>query len=199
MSYDIFGKWNANVTVEDPGLRVYINLNSKLVFHNQGRHVLRAFGKANVHIVERLINTLMRGGTGEKVGGRVIRDRGGTGKKTKMYNIAKKAFDIIHEKTKKNPLEVLIKALENAAPREETTRVKYGGVINHIAVDVSPARRVDFALRNIGKGVAIRSFDNKKSAAQALAEEIILASNNDPTSHAIARKVEVERVAHSSR
>jgi small subunit ribosomal protein S7 len=199
MSYDIFNKWDSNVHVGDPGLQKYINLETKLVFHNQGRHVFKAFGKTNVHIVERLINTLMRGGTGGKIGGRVIRDRGGTGKKTKMYNVTKKAFEIISKKTGKNPVEILVKAIENAAPREETTKVKRGGVAYHIAVDIAPLRRLDFALRNIGKAVVIRSFDNKKSAAVALAEELILASNNDPTSHAITRKVEAERIARSSR
>ena len=199
MKYDVFGKWNSEVDVQDPGLRRYINLQGKLVLHDQGRHARKMFGKGETHIVERLINTLMRGGTGKKVGGHVIRDRGGTGKKIKMYKVAKVAFELINKKTGKNPVEVLIKALENSAPREETTRVKYGGVVYHVAVDISPMRRVDFALRNVGKAVAIRSFDNKKSAADALAEELILASQNDPNSHAIARKVEVERVARSSR
>ena len=93
----------------------------------------------------------------------------------------------------------MVKAIENSAPREETTRVKYGGVVYHMAVDISPQRRIDFALRNIGRAVTMRSFDVKKSAAEALAEELILASNNDNQSHAIARKIEVERVAKSSR
>lgn len=196
----VFGKWSSEgIAVNDLGLRPYINLSSPLTDLTQGRHARKAFGKAKVHIVERLVNNMMRGGTGEKLGGRVIRDRGGCGKKTKMHAICKKAFEMVNQKTGKNPIEVLVRAIENSAPREETTRVKYGGVIYHLAVDISPMRRVDFALRNIGRAMAIRSFNNPKSAETALAEELVLASQNDTQSHAIARKVEIERVARSSR
>lgn len=195
----VFGKWKSDVEVLDPSLKEYINLNAKVSFFTQGRHAKKTFGKAKVHVVERLINNLMRGGTGRKIAGRVIRGRGGCGKKIKMYNITKKAFELINQKTGKNPIEILVRAIENAAPREETTRVKYGGITYQQAVDVSPQRRVDFALRNIGRAFAIRSFDNPKSAAEALAEELILAANNDAQSHAVARRIDIERVAKSSR
>ncbi len=195
----IFGKWESKAKITDPGIRRYLNLDARIVLHNQGRHAKKTFGKTKVHIVERLINSLMRGGTGRKIGGKVIRGRGGTGKKTKMHEITKKAFEIIHTKTKQNPVEVLVKAIENAAPREETTRVKYGGAIQHLPVDIAPQRRIDFALRNIARAVAIKSFDTKKTAEEALAEELILASKNEPSSNAIAKKIEVERIAKSSR
>jgi small subunit ribosomal protein S7 len=195
----VFGKWNSDVEVLDPGLRVYINLKAVASFFTQGRHAKKVFGKARVHIVERLINNLMRGGTGKKISGRVIRGRGGCGKKAKMYNVTKRAFEIVNQKTGKNPIEVLIRAIENSAPREETTRVKYGGITYPVAVDVSPQRRIDFALRNIARAFAIRSFDNKKSAADALAEELILASNSDAQSHAVARRIDIERTAKSAR
>jgi len=195
----VFGKWDSNVKVNDPGLKRYINLDPRYVYHTQGKQASIKFGKSKVHIVERLVNTLMRGGTGRKIGGKIIRDRKGCGKKAKMYRIVEEAFDEIYKRTKKNPLQLLVQAIENAAPREETTRVKYGGIINLIPVDISPQRRVDLALRNIGKAVAMRSFDSKKSAKNALVEEIILASNNDPQSHAVSRKIEIERMAKSSR
>jgi small subunit ribosomal protein S7 len=195
----VFGKWKSDVVVMDPGLKDYINLNAKLSLFTQGRLSQKTFGKAKMHLVERLINNLMRGGTGKKISGRVIRGRGGCGKKAKMCNIAKKAFEIVNQKTGKNPVEVLVRAIENSAPREETTRVKYGGITYQLAVDVSPQRRVDFALRNMGRASAIRSFDNPKSAAEALAEELILASTNDAQSHAVARRIDIERMAKSSR
>ena len=195
----VFKKWESNVPVTDPGIEKYINLNAKIVMHNQGRHAKKTFGKTNLHIVERLINSLMRGGTGKKIGGKIIRGRGGCGKKSKMHKITQKAFEIIHTKTKQNPIEVLVKAIENAAPREETTRVKYGGVIAHLPVDVAPQRRIDFALRNIARAVAIKSFKSKKSSEQALAEELIFASKNEPASNAISKRNEVERVAKASR
>lgn len=195
----VFDKWKSEVEITDLGLKKYINLDMKFVLHDQGRHAHKKFSKKDVHIVERLINTLMRGGTGRKIGGKVIRDKGGTGKKTKMWKTTKQAFEMINKKTSENPISILAKAIENSAPREETTRVKYGGVVYHVAVDISPQRRVDFALRNIGKAVAIRSFSKPKTTVEALAEELILASQNDTNSHAIARKIEVERIARSSR
>ena len=195
----IFGKWESKATITDPGIKKYINLDTKIVLHNQARHTLKTFGKTKMHIVERLINSLMRGGTGKKIGGKIIRGRGGTGKKAKMHEITKKAFEIIHKKTKQNPIEILIKAIENAAPREETTRVKYGGSLQHLAVDIAPQRRIDFALRNIARAVAIKSFDSKKTAEEALADELILASKNEQSSNAIAKRNEVERIAKSSR
>lgn len=195
----VFGKWESVGEITDPGIEKYINLNAKIVMHNQGRHAKKTFGKTNLHIVERLINSLMRGGTGKKIGGKIIRDRGGCGKKSKMHKVTQDAFEIIHTKTKQNPVEILTKAIVNSAPREETTRVKFGGIIAHLAVDVAPQRRIDFALRNIARAVAIKSFKSKKSAEQALAEELILASKNEPASNAISKKNEVERIAKSSR
>ncbi|MEM3412187.1 MAG: 30S ribosomal protein S7 [archaeon] len=199
MSNYIFSRWKSEVSNVDPSLKKYICLDAKIHLFNEGRQARKSFLKSKVHIVERLINTLMRGGTGRKIGGKVIRDRGGCGKKIKMYNAVKKAFEIIEQKTKKNPVEVLVKAIENSAPCEETTKVKYGGIIYHIPVDVAPQRRVDFAIRNIGKAVAIRSFDCKKTLEEALAEELILAAENNAQSFAIARKNEVERIAASAR
>ena len=195
----VFEKWESKAIVTDPGIQKYINLNAKFVMHDQGRHAKKTFGKTQMHIVERLVNTLMRGGTGRKLSGKIIRGRGGCGQKTKMYKIVQESFEIIHQKTKKNPIEVVIQAIENSAPREETTRIKFGGVTYPLAVDVAPQRRIDFALRNIGRAVAMRSFKSKKTAAQALSEELMYAAKNENQSHSITRKIEVERIAKSSR
>ncbi len=196
----IFGKWNTEeIEIQDKGLQEYINLDTNTPIHNQGTQRKQATGKREINIVERLINTLMRGGTGEKISGTVIRDRGGTGKKTKMYKNVKKAFEKIEEETGKNPVEILVKAIENSAPREETTRVERGGIARHEPVDVSPKRRVDFSLRKIGKSVALDSFRSPKSASDVLKEELILASNGDSDSYAVSQKINVERVAESSR
>ncbi len=195
----VFGKYDTKVEVADPGLKAYINLEPRIVVHTQGRHAKKNFGRKNVHVVERLINNLMRSGTGGKIGGKLIRDRGACGKKTKVMNALMEAFEIIEKREKQNPLQVLVRAIENAAPREEVTRIRTGGVISPIAVDISPLRRLDIALRNIGLAVVIQSFNNPKSFSQAIADEIILASKNDPASYAIKRKLEIERIAKSSR
>ena len=202
MAFKYFGKWGAEgVSVADPGLQKYIRLESlSPVLHSGGKHAKKQFGKAELTIVERLMNKLMRSGPGaRKLGGRVIRGAGACGKKHKAYNIVRRSFDIIEQKAKKNPLQVLINAVQNSAPREETTRISYGGITYHLAVDSAPQRRLDIALKNIAGGAFAASFRNKKTIQECLADELIMASNNDMKSFAIARKEETERIAKGAR
>jgi len=196
----IFGKYSSNVTIEDPTIAQYISLEPVYFPHSHGRHAKRYLGKARVNLIERLANKLMRGGTGEKIGGKVIRTEGRLqGKKTKTLKIIKEAFEIIEQRTKQNPVQLLVKAVENSAPREDVTRVEYGGVMYPVAVDISALRRLNVALRNIALAAIIKAFGNKKTISEALAEEIILASSNDANSYAIKRKDEIERIARSAR
>lgn len=195
----MFEKWDTTeVVVDDPGLVNYINLKMTSL-HTHGRRSAKQFGKSEMSIAERLVNTIMRSCSGRKVGGKLVRHRFGCGKKTTAIKTVNNAFAIIEEKTKQNPLQVLVKAIENAAPREETTRVKFGGITRHIAIDISPQRRVDFALRNIGVAALGKAYKTKKSRAAVLASEIIAASEGDNNCMAIARKNEVERVAKGAR
>jgi small subunit ribosomal protein S7 len=188
------------VVVRDPGLKRYIHLEPKLAVHTCGRHANRQFAKAQVPIVERLMNKLMRSGPGaRKLRGRVIRGGGATGKKMKAYNIVRRAFEIIEQRTGKNPIQVLVDAVQNAAPREETTRLTYGGITYYVAVDSAPQRRLDIALRNLAAGAYAASFNNKKPIEECLAEEIILAANNDTKSFAVVQKEEIERIAKGAR
>jgi len=183
----LFGKWTfENIDVRDPSLKKYICLRPTFLPHTGGRHEHDRFGKSRVPIVERLINNLLKHGRN-------------MGKKHLAYNIVKNAFEIIHLRTKQNPIGVLVRAIENAAPREETTRIMYGGIIYHVAVDVAPQRRVDLALRHITDGARNCAFNNPKPIEECLADEIIAVANNDPKSYAIAKKEEIERIALSSR
>jgi len=183
----LFGKYaSGEVVVKDGGLAKYINLTPTAVPHTTARHANKWFGKSKVNIVERLINNMMR-------------TEVFTGKKLKAYNVTKKAFDIIEQRTKKNPIQVLVEALENAAPREEITRLQFGGISVPKAVDIAPSRRLDIALRNISKGTVNASFKNTKPVEQCLAEELILASKGDMNSFSVAKKEEIERVASSAR
>ena len=183
----IFGKYSTNdIVIEDAGLAKYIDLESMMVPHSGGKHANMWFGKSKLSIVERLINNIMRT---EKY----------TGKKLKAYKAVSDAFDIIAAKTKKNPVQVLVEALQNAAPREEVTRLQFGGISVPKAVDISPQRRLDIALRNIATGVVAASAKNKKSIEDCLADELMLASRGDMTSFAVAKKEESERVAQSAR
>lgn len=192
----LFGKYPyTDIVVNDLSLANYINLTPKSYPNIYGRS-----NKGMANIVERLMNKLMRGGTGHKVGGHVIRTEGQLqGKKLKVMHIVEDAFDIVAKNTKKNPLQVFINALERAAPIEDTTRVRYGGISYNVAVDISSVRRVNVSVNNLAFSAVIGAFKNRKTLADALANELILASNNDPNSYAIKKRVESERMARSAR
>ena len=196
----LFGKYQYDVEVADISLKNYINLTPKTYPQSFRRTSQKKFSKATINIVERLENALMRGGTGGKVGGRVIRTEGRLqGKKLKTMHIIEQAFEIVNKQTGKNPLQLLVIALENSAPIEDTTRVRYGGIISNVAVDISASRRLDIALRNMAMATVIGAFGSKKTIVDALANELILAANSDVNSYAIKRKNEVERMARSAK
>ncbi len=202
MSEKLFDKYDLSaVTVADPGLAVYINLMPISIPHSHGRHAKKPFGKGKVNIVERLANKLMRGGTGEKTSGKVIRTAGRLqGKKLRVIGIVEQAFDKLAAKTQKNPVQLLVDAVQNAAPREDFTRVSFGGVSYQVAVDVSASRRLDMALRNIALAAIMGAFDSRKTLADALADEIEFAAKGDVnSSYAIKKRDETERMARSSR
>ncbi|UCE80650.1 MAG: 30S ribosomal protein S7 [Methanobacteriota archaeon] len=183
----LFGKFDVSeVEVADAGIARYIDISPIAVPHTGGKHSSRAFGKSKMSIVERLINGMMR-------------TEDFTGKKIKSYRAVEDAFVLIHEKTDRNPLQMLVDALQNAAPREEVTRLQYGGISVPKAVDVAPARRVDLALRHLCQGALESSHKSKKPIGECLADEIIAAANGDVTCHSVAKKEEVERVSASAR
>jgi small subunit ribosomal protein S7 len=174
-----------DVTIEDRGLARYINLDTEnillgAVFAN------KMFAKSKVPLVERLINNIMR-------------TENYNGKKIKAYKIVRSSFDIVEKKTKQNPLQILVNAVQNAAPKEEATRLRFGGILVPKAVDTSPQRRLDIAIRNISTGAVNTSHKNKKRMEQCLADEIMKAAENDLNSFAVSKKNEMERVAKSAR
>ena len=184
----LFDKWEwEGVEITDEGLKAYIGLKSSFLPHSCGRHEHKRFAKSKMNIVERLINRIMRTDTN-------------TGKKSKTINIVRATFEIIHQKMRQNPIQILIKAIENAAPREETTRISYGGIIYHQAVDVAPLRRIDISIANITEGAMKTSKNSVKSIEECLADELIAAAqNNAQKSLAIKKKEEKERIALSAR
>ncbi len=183
----LYNRWDfTEVEVEDQGLRRYINLTPVYLPHTGAKHANKRFGREKVNIVERLINNTMRT---EKF----------TGKKSKAFATVRKAFEIIEKKSKTNPIQVLVNALQNAAPREEITRLRFGGISVPRAVDIAPSRRLDIAVRNICKGAVASTHKSKKPIEACLADEIMLAANEEITSFSISRKEELERVAVSAR
>jgi small subunit ribosomal protein S7 len=183
----LWNKWSfKGVEVKSPGLKRYISLKPILIPHSGGRHEHQRFAKSQVNIVERFTNNLMRHGS---VGG----------KKAKAANIVRLAFEIIHLKTGRNPVEVLVNAVENSAPSEDTTRIAYGGIVYHKAVDISPQRRVDLALRFLADGARSDGIKSPKPIEECVADELIAAAQQDSRSYAISKRNEMERVALASR
>ena len=196
-NFKIFDLYDlSEVSVSDLGLKSVINLQPKLVLKSYGRNVQK-MGQTKVNVVERLMNKLaVAGHRGRKHKielGRV------TGKYTKNMNIILAALKIVEERTKKNPVQVLINAIEHSAPRDEITVIEYGGARYPQAVDDAPLRRVNLALKHIIHGASDKAFNKKKTITQALAEEIILASENSGDSFAARKRIEAEKQADSAR
>jgi len=191
----LFNRWDTSkIEVNDLGLQKVISLKPSVIPITFGRHEHQRLRKAEVNIFERMANKLMH------FGKKYAKNTGRMGgKKAKALNVVKTALDIIHLETGKNPVELFVKAIENASPNEDTTRIVYGGVVYHVSVDVAPLRRVDLALRFIAEGVRESTYSNPQTIEEALAKEIVLASNNDMGSHAVKKKNEQERIAMASR
>lgn len=183
----LFGKWSfSDVEVLDPGLKRYVGLGPTFLPRSGGRHQHQPFRKAEVPVVEKLVNQLMRPGL-----------QGGM--KTKAIGIVRNALEIIHLRTGRNPVEVLIRALENAAPCEDVTRVAYGGIVYHRSVDISPMRRLDLAMRFMVEGARKGAKGSPATIDEVLAEEILSAANKDSKSYAVSKRGEMERIALASR
>ena len=183
----LFNKWDlGEVQITDPGLVRYISLNPVIVPHSTGKFTRQEFNKANMLIVERLINRLMQ-------------TEVNTGNKQLAIRIVRDSFDIIYKKTKKNPVQVLVEAIANTGPREETVRLKYGGINVPKSVDTAPLRRVNSSLVFISDAVKKAAHKSKKPVAVCLADELIAASKGDVKTYSVNKKEERERIAKSAR
>jgi small subunit ribosomal protein S7 len=193
----LFNTWDStDVEIKDPGLVNYISLKPVLIPHTSGRHAHRRFRKSRVPIVERYVNKLLNAGRRKDKKTRTGRN---AGKKLHAINVLRRAFEMIDFRTGLNPVQVLVTAIENTAPAEETTRISYGGMAYPRSVDVAPQRRIDLALRYLAVGAVRNAHKNAKSLEECIVDELMLAYKGDPGSFAIARKEERERVARSAR
>merc|ERR1712099_126247 len=185
----LFNKWSCDeVNVTDISLTDYLACKdryAKFLPHSAGRYAAKRFRKALCPIVERLVNSLMMHGRNN-------------GKKLMTVRIVKHSFEIIHLLTAENPLQVLVNAIINSGPREDSTRIGRAGTVRQ-AVDVSPLRRVNQAIWLLCTGAREASFRNIKSIAECLADELINAAKGSSNSYAIKKKDELERVANSNR
>ena len=180
----LFGKYPYSEEVKDVTLADLMAINTSksniIVPHTSGRYQIKRFRKIQCPIIERLTNSLMYHGRNN-------------GKKCLAIKIIKQAFEIISLVTNKNPLEVVLKAITVAGPREDSTRIGAGGTVKKTAVDVSPLRRI-----NIGIYLEA-SFRTSKNIAECLADELIACAAESNSSYAIRKKDEIERAAKANR
>lgn len=193
-----FNRWNSEgVSAADPGLQSYITTIPRFVPKTGARYARKKFHKSRTFIVERFMNRIMVSGHRSKK--HFISSGHNAGKAQLISKIMIKVMERLEAATGKNPIQVLITAIENAAPREEIIAIEYGGARYPKAVEVSPQRRIDLAMRFMTQGAAQKAFNKKKTIHETLSDEILNAFNLSPNSAAISKKHELERQADSSR
>jgi small subunit ribosomal protein S7 len=194
----LFNRWETDgIEVSDPGLKRYINLKPFIVPKTSGRFSPTSIHKVDMSVVERFINKLaVPGHKGKKhklTSGHV------PGRYDLLYRSVKEAFDIMEKRTKKNPLQILVRAIENGALLEEVVGYRVGGIIARKAVVTSPQRRLDVALRLMVQNIFSRAFKSRKSFAETIADELIDIANNDQRNNVIRERIRTEKEAEGAR
>ncbi|AEM73926.1 30S ribosomal protein S7 [Caldicellulosiruptor acetigenus] len=117
------------------------------------------------------------------------------GKKSIAQKIVYGAFDIIREKTGKDPLEVLEAALNNVMPVLEVRPRRVGGATYQVPIEVAPDRRLSLGIRWLVEYA--RERKDKRTMKEKLAAEIMDAANN--TGGAVKKKEDTHRMAEANR
>src|SRR4030065_2072179 len=113
--HKLYGKWDfSEIEIKDPSIRNYVNLAPIFLPHSGGKNSKKQFAKSTLNIVERLVNKMMR-------------EEHNTAQKITVNKTVKNAFDIITKKPGQHPVQVLVNAIANAGPREDTVRLQYRG------------------------------------------------------------------------
>lgn len=194
----LFNHWDTSeVKINDFGLRNQINLEPIIVPRTGGRFTTRQKDKRKMNIVERFMNKIMvPGHRGKK---HKLTSGHFPGNTITIYNSIKEAFDITEKKTKKNPVQVLVEAIENSALLEEVASYRLGGIIARNAVVVAPQRRLDISLRHLAQGIYKASFKNRSPLSHIIADELIAASKNDGKAFAVQERNRIEKEAEGAR
>merc|ERR1712144_10972 len=165
------------IQVNDMALTDYIACKPNSAYflpHSAGRWHKKRFKKAQCPVIERITNSLMMHGRNH-------------GKKILAVRIMKHTCDIIHLTTGDNPIQVIVDAVVNSGPREDSCRIGSAGVVRRQAIDL------------LTTGARDSSFRNIKTIAECLAEEFTNAAKGSSNSYAIKKKDEIERVAKANR
>lgn len=138
---------------------------------------VKFIAKNNTEVIEKFINYIMK-----------------EGKKTVARNLLKEAFDIVADKTKKDPYKVFEQALENAKPSLEVRPRRIGGAVYQIPMEVKPYRQFQLASRWLLAGARSKKGS---SFSKRLADEILQAANNE--GNAIKKKEDSHRMAQANK
>ena len=198
IQFKIFDKYDVSkIEIKDAALKPYLNVRSKLLIKSHGRRNFENLGATKVNVIERLANRLaVSGHVGKK---HKIITSWSSGKYNRNMKTVVEVLALIEQKTKQNPVQVFVSSIENASPRDEVTVIEQAGARYPQAVDVSPIRRINLAIRWMIQGAYTKSFGKKKHMSDALASEIIAASQANMESYAMSKKNEAEKQADSAR
>lgn len=116
------------------------------------------------------------------------------GKKGVAQKVVYEAFDIIKEKTGKNPLEAFTEALNNIMPSLEVKARRVGGATYQVPLEVRPERRQTLGLRWLTNYARKR---NEKTMKERLAGEILDALNN--TGGSVKKREDTHKMAESNK
>lgn len=198
MAIKLFNKWDfSDVVVDNLSLKSYLILKPIIVPRTNGYYHKFPMYKKRVNIVERLANKLMA--NGHKGRDHFITSAHHTGKGSQVAKIIFESFQILEKKTKQNPIQVLVKAIENAAPREEVITLERGGARYPHAVDMSPQRRIDLVLKFLAQGAYHKSFRKSRTIAEVLADEVFDCYQKGNKSLAMSKRNEIEKMAASAK
>jgi small subunit ribosomal protein S7 len=194
----LFNRWDTSgVKTEDQGLVKYVNLKPLIVPRTGAKYGGESVHKFKISIVERFMNRLMVPGHRGKR--HKITSGCCSGSTQAIYLAVKEAFDIVEKKRKENPVQVLVRAVENSAPLEEVASYRLGGMIARKAVVISPQRRLDLALRHFTQGIYKITFKNRRPFAKVLADQIMAAADNDAKCFSISERIRIEKEAEGAR
>lgn len=194
----LFNRWTfSGVVVSDLGLQGYLNIDPILIPRTNGYHHNTPFYKTKVNIIERIMNRLqVCGHKGKK---HKISSGHNTGKTQSQSAILIEVLETLEKRTKENPIQVIVTAVENAAPREEVITIERSGARYAQAVDIGPQRRIDLVVRYLCQGASHKAFDSKKSLVNCLVDEIIDAYEKTGNSMVMSRRNEIEKMAAAAK
>jgi len=141
------------------------------------KHKIAPDGIYNDVVVSQFINKVMK-----------------SGKKTIAQKIVYGAFEIIKDKTKKEPLEIFKLAIENASPLLEVKPKRIGGATYQVPMEVRGERKLALATKWI---LDAARGKKGKPMAEKLSEELILASKNEGS--AMKKKADTHRMAEANK